>query len=169
MSQQKRTKKDTDILLIKVIRIKNCLESGGENLSCIKNIKEPHGNEESKKMISDWKKFCKMSIAEQNKIRAEWEQYYKDVQETPIYMLFKAMGEANNRKDYGEVKALALEAKKMREDNIHAVLDKPLFTDPWEFYRGWVKAYENYEQLIIELNEESDMPELQEAANVFGS
>lgn len=82
----------------------------------------------------------------------EWDQYYKNVDQTPIYALFQEQREAMSRRDYGRVKELADEARRMREDGNHITLEKPRSIDPFDYqHHPLIKAYRRVNKQIKEL------------------
>lgn len=159
MAWQKQSKKDLEDRLIKIKRIKSCLETG----------QKPYGNRVSMGIISEWESFIKLTHPEQMKIWADWEKYYQDVKETPSYALFQEQRAAEAKKDWARVKDLAEQAKEMRKNGDHITLKKPSTVDPWEYNYGVVKFYKDCEKAIEEMNRELNMPELEEASNIFNS
>ncbi len=121
----------------------------------------------SKEVLEAWFKWNRLSHDEQLKILNYWEKYYEDVKQTPSYMIFQEQREAAAKNDWGRVKELALDAKKIKENKDY-VLAKPTSIDPWDFNHNMdIKAYEDIEEMIKELTHYSDVKKDKDLTDVF--
>jgi hypothetical protein len=141
----------------KLVRKKNNLESG----------LEPDGNKDSAKIIAQWKSFMKFPIPEQTRIRVEWDKYYSEVKESPIYALVMEQRNAASKNNWIRVIDLAEQAKQMKLDGNHTTIPKPLFPDPWDFSFGYVRDYISLERRIIELSGQVNVYSAQTAKDAF--
>lgn len=115
---------------------------------------------QQEKFYEEWQKWILLSPDEKQKIRAEWDQYYKDVQETPIYLLFQEQRAASRKGDIKRVKDLADQARQMRENGDINTLPKPKSIDPFEFeHSAFVVSYHRIKNKIAELQQwEEEVP-----------
>lgn len=120
--------------------------------------------------VREWKKFLSLSYAEQNKIRKEWDNYYSEVRESPIYALYQAQKNALLQNRLYDVKELANEAKRMREDENSRTVEKPKYTDPFVYdFGATVRAYRETERRIKELLDTAVEDDSKELSSIFGT
>lgn len=143
--------------LDKLIKAKNHLEEG----------KSPEGSKESATAISEWRSYWKLPQAQRSKIINDWDNYYKEMKETPMYALFIEQREAAHKGIWSRVKELAEQAKEMQLDGAHITIQKPFFTDPWEFSHGYVKTFLDLEKRILELSDELNLDSVKEAQGAW--
>jgi len=67
----------------------------------------------------------RMSPDDKNKLQQEWNDYYKDVEKTPIWKAFQLSRQAMKRGQIGIVKEIA-----KRAENYKSTLKKPRLEDP---------------------------------------
>lgn len=110
----------------------------------LREAREEKERLENHPVIIAWHKYQALTVLEQQVIEKRWEQYYRDVQETPIYLLYQAQRRALAQGQTSQVKALAEEARLLRESGNNVVLQQPSSVDPAEFFMGiWVRGYRN--------------------------
>jgi hypothetical protein len=130
-------------------------------------IKFENGSDTGKELEA-WRKWNLLGHEKQLKILAEWEKYYKEVQETPIYALFQEQRLAASKNDWGRVKELADQAREMRKNGDDITLTKPTSIDPWEFnHSGTIKCYLEAQEKIKELTNYPDLKKDDELEKVF--
>lgn len=105
-----------------------------------------HGDEESKKQIADYKVWGGMTNDEQVEVLKEWDEYQQEVKKSVHYAIFQEARQALKENNLPKVRELAKVAKKEP-----LMLKKPEFTDPWEYDRGAVKAWQGNNKKIEEL------------------
>jgi len=157
MFYQQLSKREKEDKLHRIIKLKDEIEEG----------RGPRGNKESKKMIAAWKAFIKLPYTEQSRQRAEWKQYYEECRKTISYDIYQECKEALRKNNMTRLRALLTELREMQINEALNSLPKPRTTDPWEFERGWVKAYQECEIIIRDLKRELDVPEVEEAAKIW--
>jgi len=167
MYQNKVSKRDKEGKLKEYKRTLNEIEIGYDGKNCTCEL-EHYGNNESKAQIEAWRYFWKISLDERVKMREEWETYYSEVKETPIYALFMEQRDAMSKNNYARVKDLSKQAKEMYKNGDHITLQKPNYIDPSEFDRGYVRAYRNIKKAITTLEQETDFVGNQEEKGAWG-
>ena len=101
--------------------------------------------------------FRKLPYVEQQKIREEWDKYYKDVKDTPVYAMYCLMKEAFLKNDFGGVKVLSNTLREMKENEEVSTIAKPRSSDPYELENNvHANAYLNVVDAIIALQEDKE-------------
>ena len=124
-------------------------------------------NPASKNVIASWKEFLKLSAIEQTQRKQEWEDYYRKVKQSPMYTLFQEQKAAAKEKNWKRVRALAGQAKQMREQGGERTIPMPQHPHPWEFESGWVHVYREVERIVRTLNQQQAVSEPEETADIW--
>ncbi len=121
----------------------------------------------SREVLEKWFKWNILSHDEQLKVLADWDKYYEDVKETPSYMIFQEQRIAASKNDWGRVKELAQDARKIKENKDY-VLKKPTSIDPWDFNQNMdIKGYLEIEEKMKELTNYSEVKQDIDLKEVF--
>lgn len=140
---QAKAKKDDD-RFYKLISLRNEIELDN-------NPSRRHP--ESKRLISAWKNFNNLSYDEQRRRRIEWSAYYEKVAESLIYHIFLKQRDLARENRWGEVKELADEVRRMRENGHHITLTKPPHIDPFDLDNNiWIRDYKRLDREIKSLS-----------------
>lgn len=125
--------------------------SRSDKLDLLEKYKHNFSEIQQNPMVKKWKEFLRLPYSQQQKIRQEWDQYFKDVRDTIAYARFQDQKQAFKEGDFKRVKELAEEARQQMIDNDYQ-LKMPDGIDPWEFdFNGDIKRYKWLEGKIREL------------------
>lgn len=125
-------------------------------------------NNGSRKVLDAWFKWNRLSHDEQIKILNDWNKYYKEVEETPMYALFQEQRRAASENNWGRVRELADQVREMRKNKDDITLTKPTSIDPWDFNHDMnIKAYNEIEEKIKELTHYTDVKKDTDLEKVF--
>lgn len=121
----------------------------------------------SRKILEKWFAWNKLSHDKQLKILADWDKYYKEIKETPSYLIFQAQRKAASQGNWVRVKELAKDAAEIKKNKDY-VLQKPTSIDPWDFNQDQdIKGYIEIEEKMKELTNYSSSTIDKELSDVF--
>lgn len=104
--------------------------------------------------IISWKTWLKKPYAEKQPIIKAWEDYYANVKKSVIYAIFMEMRQKSFKSDWGGVRELAQQVRKMEEDGVAKTTDLPKSIDPWEFsHNPKINAYLKAEEGIRDMGD----------------